>query len=54
VLADPSLLNSDLMGKGWLFKMKIAERFQIEALMDEQAYHSFVESTASAQGIQTE
>jgi glycine cleavage system H protein len=54
VLADPSLLNSDPMGKGWLFKMKIAERFQIEALMDEQAYHSFVESTASAQGIQTE
>jgi hypothetical protein len=34
--------------------MKIAERSQIDALMDEQAYRSLVESTASAQGGQTE
>jgi glycine cleavage system H protein len=51
VVADPSLPNSDPMGKGWLFRMKIAERFQIDTLMDEQAYRSLIASTASAQGI---
>jgi glycine cleavage system H protein len=53
VVDDPSLVNSDPMGKGWLFKMKIAERSQIDALMDEQAYRSLVGSAASAQGTQT-
>jgi glycine cleavage system H protein len=51
VVADPSLLNSDPMGKGWLFRMKIVERSQIDTLMDEQAYRSLIVSTASAQGI---
>jgi glycine cleavage system H lipoate-binding protein len=32
------------MGKGWLFKMKIAERSQIDALTHEQAYRSHVEA----------
>ena len=36
------------MGKGWLFKMKIADRSQVEALMDEQAYRTLVDSAASA------
>jgi glycine cleavage system H protein len=36
VVDDPSLVNADPMGKGWLFKMKIADRSQVEALMDEQ------------------
>jgi glycine cleavage system H lipoate-binding protein len=35
------------MGKGWLFKMKIADRSQVEALMDEQAYRTLVDSAAS-------
>jgi len=53
VVDDPSLLNSDPMGKR-LLKRKIAERSQVDARMDEQAYRSLVESTASAQGTQTE
>ena len=35
VVDEPSLVNSDPMGKGWLFKMKIADRSQVEALMDD-------------------
>jgi glycine cleavage system H protein len=30
------------MGKGWFFKMKMADPSQIEALMDEPAYRALV------------
>ena len=36
------------MGKGWLFKMKIADRSQVEALMDEQAYRTLIDSADPA------
>jgi glycine cleavage system H lipoate-binding protein len=36
------------MGKGWLFKIKIADRSQVEALMDEQAYRTLIDSAESA------
>lgn len=42
VVDEPSLVNSDPMGKGWFFKMKIADPSQIEALMDEAAYKALV------------
>ena len=38
-LADePSLANSDPMGAGWFFKVKLAKPNEIAALMDEAAY----------------
>jgi glycine cleavage system H protein len=36
--ADPALVNSDAAGKAWFFKMKIADRRELEGLMDEAAY----------------
>lgn len=36
--ADPSLANSDPLGAGWFFKVKLADAGQLEALMDEAAY----------------
>src|ERR1700737_115092 len=39
---EPGLVNSDPMGKGWLFKMKIADASEIETLMDEAAYKSLI------------
>ena len=42
IVDEPSLVNSDPMGKGWFFKMKIADRSQIEALLDEPAYRALV------------
>jgi glycine cleavage system H protein len=42
VVNDPQLVNSDPMGNGWLFKMKIADASQIETLMDESAYRSMI------------
>ncbi len=43
-LADnPGLINSDPMGEGWFFKMKIADAAELDGLMDEAAYKAFVE-----------
>ncbi len=38
---DPSLANSDPLGAGWFFKVKMSDTSQIAALMDETAYTSF-------------
>ena len=41
-LADePSLANSDPMGAGWFFKVRLSEPAQVAALMDEAAYTAF-------------
>lgn len=42
VADDPSLVNSDPMGKGWFFKLKLADPSAAEALMDEDAYRQMV------------
>ena len=36
--ADPSLVNSDAGGKAWFFKIKIADKKDLDGLMDEAAY----------------
>ena len=42
IVQEPGLVNSDPMGKGWFFKMKIADASEIETLMDEAAYQSLI------------
>jgi glycine cleavage system H protein len=39
--ADPSLANSDPLGAGWFFKVKLADPAELDALMDETSYTSF-------------
>ena len=39
--ADPSLANSDPMGAGWFFKVKLSDPSQLDALMDETRYTAF-------------
>ena len=39
--ADPSLANSDPLGAGWFFKVKLSEPAQVNALLDETAYTAF-------------
>jgi glycine cleavage system H protein len=48
VTEDPTLVNSDPAGSGWLFKMKIADKTQLDKLMDEPAYQALVESARPA------
>ena len=40
---DPSLVNSSPMADGWFFKIKIADAGELDGLMDEAAYKTFVE-----------
>jgi len=35
---EPATVNSDPLGAGWFFKMKVADQSQVRALMDEAAY----------------
>ena len=42
VVDDPSIVNADPTGKGWLFKVKIGDRSQLDKLMDEQAYEALI------------
>ena len=41
VADEPSLANSDPMGAGWFFTVKLAKPTEIAALMDEAAYKAF-------------
>jgi glycine cleavage system H protein len=36
--ADPALVNSAAMGDGWLFRMKITDAKELDALLDERTY----------------
>ena len=39
--ADPSLANTDPLGAGWFFKVKLSDASQLDALMDETSYSTF-------------
>ncbi len=41
---DPSLVNSDPLGDGWFFKIKIADADAAAKLMADNAYKEYVES----------
>ena len=42
-LADePEKVNADPLGEGWFLKLRPADAAEIEALMDEAAYESFI------------
>jgi glycine cleavage system H protein len=42
--ADPALANTDPMGAGWFFKVKLSDASQVDALLDETAYSAFAAS----------
>jgi len=42
ITADPALVNSDPMGDGWFFKLKLATPADADALMDEDAYKGMI------------
>ena len=42
--ADPSLANSDPLGAGWFFKVKLSAPAELDALMDETTYGNFATS----------
>jgi glycine cleavage system H protein len=44
--ADPSLANSDPLGAGWFFKIKLANPSDLDALMDETSYSKYAADNA--------
>ena len=41
---DPALVNTDPESEGWFFKLTIADKAELDGLMDEAAYKDFVAS----------
>ena len=41
---DPAKVNADPQGEGWFFKLKLADRAELDQLMDEAAYQAFCEA----------
>jgi glycine cleavage system H protein len=41
---DPALANSDPLGAGWFFKVRLANPSDVEGLMDEAAYKALTAS----------
>jgi glycine cleavage system H protein len=39
---EPAKVNADPLGDGWFLKLKVKDKSQFDALMDEAAYNAFV------------
>ena len=46
VESQPGVINEDALGKGWLFRIKLADPKELDGLMDEAAYAAFLETLA--------
>jgi len=43
--ADPSLANTDPLGKGWFFKVQVSDLGQFDDLLDQTAYDELVKNS---------
>jgi glycine cleavage system H protein len=43
VVSEPGLVNAEPTGEGWLFKMKVGNPAEIDALLEESAYKALTE-----------
>ena len=44
VADDPALVNSDPEGRGWFFKLRLDNPGELDGLMDEASYRSWIET----------
>ena len=44
VESTPGLINEDALGRGWLFRLRLADSTELSALMDEPAYAEFLKT----------
>ena len=44
VEATPGLINEDALGRGWLFRIKLADPDELNGLMDETAYADYLKT----------
>jgi glycine cleavage system H protein len=43
---EPSLINEDALGKGWIAKIRLSDPAELSELMDEAAYQDFLKTIA--------
>ncbi len=43
IVEDPSIVNSDPMGEGWFFKMKLKSQADLDTLMDKEEYEKLTQ-----------
>lgn len=43
LVEEPAKINADPQGNGWFFQIRIADPAELESLMDEAAYQTFLE-----------
>ena len=48
VITDPAIVNSDPIGAGWLYKLKLTDPKGAEALLDEEAYKTLIGGSDNA------
>jgi glycine cleavage system H protein len=41
---NPELVNENAMGEGWIFRIKLEDAAELDALMDEAAYEAYINS----------
>jgi glycine cleavage system H protein len=46
VVDDPSMLNDDPHGEGWLVRMRMSDSSELDGLMDATAYAAYVSESA--------
>ena len=40
---DPELVSEDSMGEGWFIKVKLSKRSELDELLDDESYQTFIE-----------
>jgi glycine cleavage system H protein len=40
---EPEIVTEDSMGEGWFIKVKLSDPAELDELMNEEAYNSFIE-----------
>ena len=45
IVDDPSKINSDPENEGWIFKLKIKDKSEIDTLMNKEEYDKFVKES---------
>ena len=46
VATETAVINEDAQGRGWLFRLKLAEPSEVDGLMDEAAYAEYLKTIA--------
>ena len=44
--AEPGLINQDALGRGWIFKIKLADPAELKTLMNQSDYEAFLKTLA--------